>query len=43
VPGVKSVALVSSVPMATDGLNVANVVPEAYKLPGSNREAASVA
>ena len=33
VPGVKSVALVSSVPMATDGLNVANVVPEAYQLP----------
>src|SRR5439155_9296518 len=33
VPGVKSVALASSVPMATDGINAANVVPEGYQLP----------
>ncbi len=32
-PGVKSVALTSSVPMATDGINVANVIPEGYELP----------
>jgi putative ABC transport system permease protein len=32
-PGVKSVALASSVPMATDGINSANVIPEAYELP----------
>ncbi len=32
-PGVKSVALASSVPMATDGINVANVVPEGFQLP----------
>ena len=32
-PGVKSVALASSVPMATDGINVANVIPEGYELP----------
>jgi predicted permease len=33
VPGVKSVALASAVPMATDGLNAANVLPEGYQLP----------
>jgi len=32
-PGVKSVALASSVPMATDGINVANIIPEGYQLP----------
>jgi putative ABC transport system permease protein len=32
-PGVKAVALASSVPMATDGINVANVIPEGYQLP----------
>ncbi|HEX2452888.1 MAG TPA: ABC transporter permease [Vicinamibacterales bacterium] len=32
-PGVKSVALASSVPMANDGINVANVIPEGYQLP----------
>ena len=33
VPGVKSVALASSVPMATDGINAANVIPEGHQLP----------
>ena len=33
VPGVKSVALASSVPMATDGINSANVIPEGFQLP----------
>jgi predicted permease len=33
VPGVKSVALASSVPMATDGINAANVRPEGFQLP----------
>jgi putative ABC transport system permease protein len=33
VPGVTSVALASSVPMATDGINGANVIPEGYQLP----------
>jgi macrolide transport system ATP-binding/permease protein len=33
VPGVESVALASSVPMATDGINAANVIPEGYELP----------
>jgi macrolide transport system ATP-binding/permease protein len=32
-PGVKSAALASSVPMATNGLNAATVVPEGYQLP----------
>jgi predicted permease len=32
-PGVKSVALTSSVPMATDGVNASNVIPEGYQLP----------
>ncbi len=32
-PGVKSVALTSSVPMATDNLNASNVIPEGYELP----------
>ncbi len=32
-PGVKSVALASSVPMATDGINAANVRPEGFQLP----------
>ncbi len=32
-PGVKSVALASSVPMATDGINAANVIPEGHQLP----------
>jgi predicted permease len=32
-PGVKSVALTSSVPMATDGINASNVIPEGYQLP----------
>ena len=32
-PGVKSVALASSVPMANDGISVANVIPEGYQLP----------
>ena len=33
VPGVKSVALASSVPMATDGINASNVIPEGFQLP----------
>jgi putative ABC transport system permease protein len=33
VPGVKSVALASSVPMATDSLNASNVIPEGHQLP----------
>jgi predicted permease len=33
VPGVKSVALASSVPMATDALNASNVIPEGHQLP----------
>jgi len=33
VPGVKSVALASSVPMATDGVATVSVVPEGYQLP----------
>ena len=33
VPGVRSVALASSVPMATDGINAANVIPEGFQLP----------
>lgn len=33
VPGVKSVALASSVPMATAGINTANVIPEGFQLP----------
>jgi putative ABC transport system permease protein len=33
VPGVTSVALTSSVPMATDGIGAANVVPEGFELP----------
>jgi putative ABC transport system permease protein len=33
VPGVKSVALASSVPMATDGVTTTTVVPEGYQLP----------
>jgi putative ABC transport system permease protein len=33
VPGVKSAALASSVPMATDGISAANVIPEGYQLP----------
>jgi predicted permease len=32
-PGVKSVALASSVPMATDGINAANIIPEGHQLP----------
>jgi predicted permease len=32
-PGVKSAALASSVPMATDGISGANVVPEGFQLP----------
>ncbi|MGE5813812.1 MAG: ABC transporter permease [Acidobacteriota bacterium] len=32
-PGVRSVALTSSVPMATDGINASNVIPEGYQLP----------
>ncbi len=32
-PGVKSVALTSSVPMATDGINASTVIPEGYQLP----------
>ena len=32
-PGVTSVALASSVPMATDGVAVVSVVPEGYQLP----------
>ena len=32
-PGVKSVALASSVPMATDGINAASVRPEGFQLP----------
>ncbi len=33
VPGVKSAALASSVPMASDGINAANVIPEGFQLP----------
>jgi predicted permease len=33
VPGVKSVTLASSVPMATDGVTTTTVVPEGYQLP----------
>jgi putative ABC transport system permease protein len=33
VAGVESVALASSVPMATDGINAANLIPEGYELP----------
>ncbi len=33
VPGVKSVALASSVPMATDALNASDVIPEGHQLP----------
>ena len=33
VPGVRSVALTSSVPMATDGINASSLVPEGYQLP----------
>jgi putative ABC transport system permease protein len=33
IPGVKTVALASSVPMSNDGPDVANVVPEGYQLP----------
>ena len=33
VPGVRSVALTSSVPMATDGMNTSSLVPEGYQLP----------
>jgi putative ABC transport system permease protein len=32
-PGVKSAALASSVPMATDGINAVNVIPEGFQLP----------
>jgi putative ABC transport system permease protein len=32
-PGVRSVALASSVPMATDGINASNVIPEGHQLP----------
>jgi len=32
-PGVKSVALTSSVPMASDGVNTSSVIPEGYQLP----------
>jgi putative ABC transport system permease protein len=32
-PGVKSVALASSVPMATDSISGSNVIPEGYQLP----------
>ena len=32
-PGVKSAALASSVPMATDGINASNLVPEGFQLP----------
>jgi len=33
IPGVKSVALASTVPMATEGIGGANVVPEGFQLP----------
>ena len=33
VPGVRSVALTSSVPMATDGINASSLIPEGYQLP----------
>jgi predicted permease len=33
VPGVKSVALASSVPMASDGISAARVIPEGHQLP----------
>jgi putative ABC transport system permease protein len=33
VPGVRSVALASSVPMANDGINASNVIPEGHQLP----------
>jgi predicted permease len=33
VPGVKSAALTSGVPMATDGINTVSVIPEGYQLP----------
>src|SRR4029450_5453369 len=33
VPGVKSAALTSSVPMSTDGIGAANVIPEGFQLP----------
>lgn len=32
-PGVRSVALTSAVPMATDGINASNVIPEGHQLP----------
>jgi predicted permease len=32
-PGVRSVALTSSVPMATDGINASNIIPEGFQLP----------
>jgi len=32
-PGVKSVALTSGVPMANDGISAANIVPEGFQLP----------
>ena len=37
-PGVKSVTLASSVPMATDGIGTANVVPEGFQLPAGQGE-----
>jgi predicted permease len=33
VPGVKSVAVTSSVPMANDGISTANLIPEGFQLP----------
>ena len=40
VPGVKSAALASSVPMATDGINVAALVPEGFQLPAGKENLA---
>jgi predicted permease len=40
IPGVKSVALASTVPMATEGIGGANVVPEGFQLPAGKESLA---